>query len=69
VQDSNGEANISITVSFRNDDSTKIYGKCTVKIGNKNTKAENALLVEDMKHNIISISKMCDQGNKITFDS
>ena len=39
-------------VSFGNDDLAKIIGKCTVRIGNKNTKAENVLLEEDMKHNI-----------------
>jgi hypothetical protein len=57
------------SVSFENDDSTKIIGKGTIKIGNKNTKAENVLLVEDMKHNILSVSQMCDQGHKVTFDS
>jgi hypothetical protein len=57
------------SVSFGNDDSTKIIGKCTVGVGNKNTKAENVLLVEDMKHNLLSVSQMCDQGHKITFDS
>jgi hypothetical protein len=55
--------------SFENDDSAKIIGKDTVKIGNKNTKAENVLLVEDMKHNILSVSQMCNQGHKVTFDS
>jgi hypothetical protein len=57
------------SVSFRNDDSTKIIGKGTIKIGNKNTKVENVILVEDMKHNIISVIQMCDQGHKVTFDS
>ena len=33
------------SISFKNDDSTKIIGKGTVRIGNKNTKAENVLLV------------------------
>jgi hypothetical protein len=56
-------------VSFGNDDSTKIIGKGTVTIGNKNTKTKNVLLVEDMKHNILSLSQMCDQGHKVTFDS
>ncbi|WP_439098925.1 hypothetical protein [Acinetobacter johnsonii] len=46
-----------------------MIGKGTIRIGNKNTKAENVLLVEDMKHNILSVSKMRDQGLKITFDS
>jgi hypothetical protein len=57
------------TISFKNDDSTKIIGKGTVIIGSKNTKAENVLLVEDMKHNLLSISQMCDQGHKVTFNS
>jgi hypothetical protein len=56
-------------VSFRNDDSTKIIGKGTVIIGNKNTKEKNVLLVEDMKHNLLSVIQMCDQGHKVTFDS
>ena len=46
------------SVSFRNDDSSKIIGKGIVRIGNKNTKTKNVLLVEDMKHNILSVSQM-----------
>jgi hypothetical protein len=57
------------SISFRNDDSTKIIGKDTTRIVNKNTKAENVLPVEDMKHNIISVIKMYDQVHKVTFDS
>ena len=57
------------SVSFGNDDSTKIIGKGIVRIGNKNTKAENVPLVEDMKHNVLSVSQICDQGHKVTFDS
>jgi hypothetical protein len=57
------------SVSFGNDDSSKIIGKGTVRIGNKNEKAENVLLVEDMKHNLLSVSQMCDQVHKVTFDS
>jgi hypothetical protein len=57
------------SISFVNDDSTKIIGKGTVRIGNKNTKAENVLLVKDMKHNLLSVIQMCDQGHKVTFDS
>jgi hypothetical protein len=54
------------SVSFGNDDSSKIIGKGTVRIGNKNEKVENVLLVEDMKHNLLSVSQMCDQGHKVT---
>jgi hypothetical protein len=57
------------SVSFKNDDLAKIIGKGTVIIGNKNTKETNVLLVEDMKHNLLSVSQMCDQGHKVTFDS
>jgi hypothetical protein len=57
------------SVSFRNDDSTKIIREGIVRIGNKNAKEENVLLVEDMKHNLLSVSQMCDQGHKVTFDS
>jgi hypothetical protein len=57
------------SVSFGNDDSIKIIGKGTDRIGNKNTKVENVLLVEDMKHNLLCVSQMCDQGHKVTFDS
>jgi hypothetical protein len=37
------------SISFGNDDSARIIGKGIVRIGNKNTKKENFLLVEDMK--------------------
>jgi hypothetical protein len=57
------------SVSFGNDDSTKIIRKGTVRIGNKNTKEENVLLVEYMKHNLLSVSQICDQGHKVTFNS
>jgi hypothetical protein len=59
------------SVSLGNDDSAKIIGKGTVKIGNKEEYQgiENVLLVEDMKHNLLSVIQMCDQGHKVTFDS
>jgi hypothetical protein len=57
------------SVSFGNDNSTKIIGRGTVKLRNKDAKEENVLLVEGMKHNILSVSQMCDQGQKNLFDS
>jgi hypothetical protein len=48
------------SVSFGNDDSTRIIGKGTIIIGNKNVKEENVLLVEDMKQNLQSVSQMCE---------
>ena len=40
------------SVSFGNDNSSKIIEEGTVRIGNKNEKAQNVLLIEDMKHNL-----------------
>jgi hypothetical protein len=56
-------------VSFGNDNSTRIIGKGIVKFESKNVTAENVLLVEDMKHNLLSVAQMCDQGHRLVFDS
>jgi hypothetical protein len=56
-------------VAFGDDSSTKILGKGIVKIGSENVKAGKVLLVEYLKHNILSVSKICDQGYTLTFDS
>jgi hypothetical protein len=42
--------------AFGNDDLARIIGRGIVRIGNKDTKAYNVILVEDMKHNILSVS-------------
>jgi len=56
-------------VAFGDDLSAKILGKGIVQIKSKHVKANNVLLVEYLKHNLISVSKMCDQGYNLTFDS
>jgi hypothetical protein len=56
-------------VAFGDDSSAKILGKGVVELGRKNVKEKNVLLVEDLKHNLLSVSKMCDQGYTLTFDS
>jgi hypothetical protein len=56
-------------VAFGDDSSTKILGKGIVKLGSENVKAGKLLLVEDLKHNLLSVSKMCDQGYTLTFHS
>jgi hypothetical protein len=56
-------------VAFGDDSSAKILGEVVVELGRKNVKAKNVLLVEDLKHNLLSVSKMCDQGYTLTFDS
>jgi hypothetical protein len=57
------------SVSFGNNHSSKIIGRGKINLGRKNFMAVNVLLVEDMKHNLLSVSKMCDQGHTLQFDS
>jgi hypothetical protein len=56
-------------VAFGDDSSTKILGKGTVNLGNENVKEGKVLLVEYLKHNLLSVSKICDQGYTLMFDS
>ena len=56
-------------VAFGDDSSAKILGEGVVELGRKNVKSKNVLLVEDLNHNLLSVSKMCDQGYTLTFDS
>jgi hypothetical protein len=55
-------------VSFGNDNSTIIIGRGTIKLGGKDVREENVLLVKDMKPNILTVIKMCDQGHRLMFD-
>ena len=61
--------NDKVSVSFGNNNSTKVLGKGTIKLGSENSLAENVLLVDNMKHNLLSTSQMCDQGHELTFNS
>ena len=57
------------TVTFGNDNSSKILGKGTVSLGRKDASTKNVLLIENMKHNLLIVSHMCDQGYIIIFNS
>jgi hypothetical protein len=48
-------------VAFGDDSSTKILGKGTIKLGSENVKEGKVLLVEYVKHNLLNVSKICDQ--------
>jgi len=56
-------------VAFGDDSSSKILGEGVVELGRKNVKVKNVLLVEDLNHNLLSVSKICDQGYTLVFDS
>jgi hypothetical protein len=47
-------------VTFGDNVSAKILGKGIVSLGNKKTKAEDVLLVENLKPNLLSVSHICD---------
>ena len=57
------------TVTFGNDNSSKVLGKGTVTLGSKNAVEKDVLLIENMRHNLLSVSQMCDQGHTLTFTS
>jgi hypothetical protein len=44
------------TITFGNDQSTRIVGRGTICLNNKKIMAENVLLVEEMEHNLLSVS-------------
>jgi hypothetical protein len=56
-------------VAFGDESFAKILGEGVVEIGRKIVKENNVLLVEYLKNNLLSVSKMCDQGYTLTFDS
>ena len=55
-------------VSFGNDTLAVIKGKGTVQLKEK-VKAGNVLYVDGLKHNLLSVSQMCDQGTEVIFQS
>ena len=57
------------SVTFGNDHSARIIGRGIVCLNNKKNLAENVLLVEDMEHNLLSVSQTCDKGRYMIFDS
>ncbi|KAH9728331.1 Integrase catalytic domain-containing protein [Citrus sinensis] len=54
-------------VSFRDNSKGKIIG--IGNVGNvSSTLIENVCLVENLKHNLLSISQLCDKGYRVIFD-
>ncbi|CAL9078687.1 unnamed protein product [Musa textilis] len=55
-------------VTFEDNNKGKIIGKGT--IGNKSSfLIDNMLLVDGLKHNLLSISQLCDKGYIVKFES
>jgi len=53
-------------VSFGNDTPALIKGKGSVQLKEK-VKARNVMYVDGLKHNLLSVSHMCDQGTEVIF--
>eukprot|EP00253_Pinus_taeda_P028111 PITA_28111 len=47
----------------------RIVGKGAVTLINGKGKAQDALLVDGIKHNLLSVSQICDQGHKVVFST
>src|ERR1700722_13918923 len=56
------------TVTFGDNSKGRIIGIGNVQFGNSPL-IENVSLVDGLKHNLFSISQLCDKGFKVTFDS
>ena len=54
------------TVTFGDDSKEKFIGICNIKIGSSPL-IENVILVDDLKHNLMSISQN-DRDIKVVFD-
>jgi hypothetical protein len=59
----------SRNVTFGNDALGKIKGKGMVSLSNGKGKAQDVLLVDGVKHNLLHVSQMCDRGCEVVFTS
>ena len=55
-------------VSFENNTLVVIKGKGSIFLKQK-VKDGNVMYVDGLKHNLLSVSQMCDQGNEVVFRS
>ena len=56
-------------VTFGNNAPGKIKGKGMVKLSNGKGKAQDVLFVHGLKHNLLSVSQVCDRGCEVVFTS
>jgi len=55
------------TITFGDDSKGNIIGIGNIKIGSSPL-IENVILVDGLKHNLLSISQLCDRGFKVISD-
>lgn len=56
-----------VYVSYGDNNKGKIIGIGTIG-KSLNSIIQNVLLVDGLKHNLLSVSQLCDKGNEVTFD-
>ena len=54
-------------VTYGNDEPGKIKGKGMTSLSNVKGKTQDVILVDGMKHNLLSVSQMCDRGCEVLF--
>ena len=59
----------SRNVTFKNDALGKSRGKGIVNLNNGKGKAQDVLFVDGLKHNLLSVSQVCDRGCEVVFNS
>lgn len=57
------------SMTFGNINSSKILGKGTTNLLSEAAQVEIVLLVKNRRHNLLSISQICDQGHTLAFNS
>ena len=62
LEKKNGE-----NVTFGDNAKGKVVGIGTIS-KDSSTCIDNVLLVDGLKHNLLSVSQLCDKGYKVTFD-
>ena len=62
------DQNISESVTFGDNSKGAIQGIGTIG-NNSQTQIKHVLYVEGLKHNLLSISQLCDKGFKVCFDA
>jgi hypothetical protein len=55
--------------TFGNDELGKIKGKGMVRLSNGKGKSQDVFLVDGLKHNLLTVSQMCDRGCEVVFTS
>ncbi len=56
------------SIKYGNDDALKIQDTDAVEIGAEKLKSKKVLYVKEIKHNLISVSQLCDDGHEVTFN-